>query len=75
MADRRQLILDSLVRALERQGQSGAPRGDPSRLTEYPIRSSIDVVALAAAAEQALDEDESTEEALTPGGLNANNDG
>jgi len=69
-------IIDALIRELDAQGQSGAPGNRPDRLTTYPIKGTIDVVALAEAVENALrggvaiDDD-----GKTPSELNAANDG
>ena len=42
-------VLAALVRELAEQGQGGVPGNDPARLTSYPIKGTIDVVALAEA--------------------------
>ena len=47
-------VLDALVEELGRQGQGGRPNNDPNRLISYPIKGTIDVVALAEAVENAL---------------------
>ena len=70
------LVLDALLRGLFAQGQGGYPRADPRQLTAYPIKGTIDLVALAEAVESALGGDTSDEEeAKTPAELNAANDG
>ena len=48
------LVLEALVRELGAQGQGGVPKSAPNRLTAYPIKGTIDVVALAEAVENAL---------------------
>lgn len=72
-AERR--VLDALVRELAEQGQGGLPGDDPSRLTSYPIKGTIDVVALAEAVENALGGMTSDDDGKTPSELNAANDG
>ena len=57
------------------QGQGGLPNGDPDRLTAYPIKGTIDVVALAEAVENALRGVTSDDDGKTPAELNAANDG
>jgi hypothetical protein len=68
-------VLDALVRELGEQGQSGVLDADPSRLTAYPIKGTIDVLALAEAVENALGGSTSDEDGKTPAELNAANDG
>jgi hypothetical protein len=68
-------VLDALVRELDRQGQGGVPNDDPERLTAYPIKGTIDVVALAEAVENALRGLTSDDDGKTPAELNAANDG
>ena len=68
-------VLDALVRELGLQGQGGVPGEDPARLTAYPIKGTIDVVALAEAVENALGGVTSDEDGKTPAELNAANDG
>jgi hypothetical protein len=68
-------VLDALVHELAAQGQGGVPNGDPSWLTAYPIKGTIDVVALAEAVENALGGSSSEDEGKTPAELNAANDG
>ena len=68
-------VLDALVRELDQQGQGGVPNGDPERLTAYPIKGTIDVVALAEAVENALRGVTSDDDGKTPAELNAANDG
>jgi hypothetical protein len=69
------MVLDALVRELDQQGQGGLPNGDPDRLTAYPIKGTIDVVALAEAVENALRGVTSDDDGKTPAELNAANDG
>lgn len=71
--DRR--VLDAIVRELGQQGQGGVANGDPARLTAYPIKGTIDVVALAEAIENALGGVTSDDDGKTPAELNAANDG
>jgi len=68
-------VLDALLHELAAQGQGGVPNGDPSRLTAYPIKGTIDVVALAEAVENALGGTASDDDGKTPAELNAANDG
>ena len=68
-------VLDALVRELDRQGQGGRPNGDPNRFTAYPIKGTIDVVALAEAVESALRGVADDDEGKEPAELNAANDG
>ena len=68
-------VLDALVSELDRQGQGGLPSADPERLTAYPIKGTIDVVALAEAVENALRGFSSDDDGKTPAELNAANDG
>ncbi|HEY4199509.1 MAG TPA: hypothetical protein VGM83_03025 [Devosiaceae bacterium] len=70
-----QKVLDALVRELGEQGQGGVPNDDPARLTAYPIKGTIDVVALAEAVENALGGVTSDDDGKTPADLNAANDG
>ena len=69
-------VLDALLHELSAQGQAGVPSTEPNRLKAYPIKGSIDVLALAEAVESALGgstlEDD---DAKTPAELNAANDG
>ncbi|MEO8756509.1 MAG: hypothetical protein ABI398_01985 [Devosia sp.] len=69
------IVLDALVRELAQQGQGGAPGNRPNRLTDYPIKGTIDVVALAEAVENALRGVTSDDDGKTPAELNAANDG
>ena len=69
------LVLDALVRELSEQGQGGTSAPSRNRLTAYPIKGTIDVVALAEAVENALGGNTSDDEAKTPAELNAANDG
>jgi hypothetical protein len=68
-------VLDAIVRELGEQGQGGLADVDPSRLTAYPIKGTIDVLALAEAVENALGGSTSDEDGKTPAELNAANDG
>ena len=68
-------VLDALVRELTEQGQGGLPETDPARLTAYPIKGTIDVVALAEAVESALGGSALDDDGKTPAELNAANDG
>jgi len=68
-------VLDALVRELGEQGQGGVPNDDPARLTAYPIKGTIDVVALAEAVENALGGVALDNDGKTPADLNAANDG
>jgi|SwirhisoilCB3_FD_contig_101_997514_length_720_multi_3_in_0_out_0_2 hypothetical protein len=69
------VVLDAIVRELLEQGQGGVPSGAPNRLTAYPIKGTIDVVALAEAVENALRGVTLDDEGKTPAELNAANDG
>jgi hypothetical protein len=68
-------VLDALLRELSEQGQGGAPEHAPERLTAYPIKGTIDVLALAEAVENAIGERTSDDDGKTPAELNAANDG
>jgi hypothetical protein len=69
-------VLDALLHGLSAQGQGGLRGADHAHLTAYPIKGTIDLVALAEAVENALGGDTSDEEeAKTPAELNAANDG
>ena len=69
-------VLNALLRGLDEQGQGGNPSPRERQLTAYPIKGTIDLVALAEAVESALGADTSDEEeAKTPAELNAANDG
>ena len=69
-------VLSALLHELSAQGQAGYPSPDGRQLTAYPIKGTIDLVALAEAVENALGADISDEEeAKTPAELNAANDG
>ncbi len=69
-------VLEALLRELALQGQGGVPSSTPNRLTAYPIKGTIDVVALAEAVENALGGNSlEDDEAKTPAELNAANDG
>jgi hypothetical protein len=69
------VVLDALLHELGEQGQGGAPRSVPNRLTAYPIKGTIDVVALAEAVENALRGVTTDDDGKTPAELNAANDG
>lgn len=73
-ASSRSVVLAALVRELGEQGQGGIGSDVPGRLTRYPIKGTIDVVALAEAVENALG-GEPDEDGKTPAELNAANDG
>ena len=69
-------VLNALLHELSAQGQEGTPSPDGRQLTAYPIKGTIDLVALAEAVENALGADTfDEEEAKTPAELNAANDG
>jgi hypothetical protein len=72
-------ITEALAAELAAQGQGGAPRRIADQLTAYPIKGTIDVVALAVAVEKALfaatADDELDDLSKTPAELNAANDG
>lgn len=74
-ADSDSRVLDALVRELATQGQGGVSGDDPARFTAYPIKGTIDVVALAEAVENALGGNASDDDGKTPAELNAANDG
>lgn len=75
-ADAANPALHALLHELAAQGQAGSSGRDESSLTAYPIRGTINLVALAEAVESALGADTSIdEEAKTPAELNAANDG
>ena len=70
------IVLEALLHELSAQGQGGPPGTNRGHLTAYPIKGTIDLVALAEAVESALGGDTSDEEeAKTPADLNAANDG
>ena len=69
------MVLEALVRELGEQGQGGAPGNDPKRLTAYPIKGTIDVVALAEAVGNALRGVTPDDDSKAPADLNAANDG
>jgi hypothetical protein len=68
-------IIDALIRELDVQGQGGAPLNNPKRLAAYPIKGTIDIVALAEAVENALRGDVDIDDGKSPAELNAANDG
>ena len=73
--DEQERVLSALVRELAAQGQGGLPGNAPAPLTSYPIKGTIDVVALAEAVENALGGVTSDDDGKTPAELNAANDG
>jgi hypothetical protein len=68
-------IIDALVHELDAQGQGGAPANTSKRLVAYPIKGTIDVVALAEAVESALRGGVEIDDGKSPAELNAANDG
>jgi hypothetical protein len=70
-----ELIVEALVRALDEQGQGGTSAADPTRLKAYPIKGTIDVLALAEAVENALRGGVQSDDGKAPAELNAANDG
>jgi hypothetical protein len=68
-------VLDALVEELGRQGQGGRPSNHPNRLISYPIKGTIDVVALAEAVENALRGVTVDDDGKEPAELSAANDG
>jgi hypothetical protein len=69
-------VLDALLHELSVQGQGGHPKADRGHLAAYPIKGTIDLLALAEAVESALGGTSSDDEdAKTPAELNAANDG
>lgn len=69
-------VLDALLKGLGAQGLGNAAGADRGPVTAYPIRGTVDLVALAEAVENALGGDTSDEQqAKTPAELNAANDG
>ena len=68
-------VLDALVDELAHQGQGGVTGDDPARLTAYPIKGTIDVLALAEAVENALRGSAPLDDGKAPAELNAANDG
>jgi hypothetical protein len=67
-------VLEALIAELGAQGQGALPP-DRSRLTAYPIKGTIDVVALAEAIESALGGNAADDDGKTPAELSAANDG
>lgn len=53
----------------------GAPNGQAERLTRYPIKGTIDLMALADAIENALGGSDAADDGKEPAELNAANDG
>jgi hypothetical protein len=72
--DDRSLVLDALAEELEAQGHGMANNGRPA-LRRYPIKGTIDLVALAEAVENALRGGTDPDDAKAPAELNATNDG
>lgn len=69
-------VLDALLRGLSAQGQGGSLANGRKRASAFPIKGTIDLVALAEEVENALGGATSDqEEAKTPAELNAANDG
>ena len=68
-------VLEALLQGLSAQGQGGSRGADRGHLMAYPIKGTINLVALAQAVESALGGETSDEEAKTPAELNAANDG
>ena len=69
-------VLDALLHELSVQGQGGPPKADRRHLMAYPIRGTIDLLALAEAVENALGGSTlDDEEAKSSAELNAANDG
>ena len=69
-------VLNALLRELTEQGHGGHSNLSGRTLAAYPIKGTIDLLALAEAVESALGADTSDEEeAKTPAELNAANDG
>jgi hypothetical protein len=69
------MIVEALVRELDEQGQGGTAKTDPTRLRAYPIKGTIDVLALAEAVENALRGGAQSDDGKAPAELNAANDG
>jgi hypothetical protein len=69
------VVLQALLDELSAQGQAGMGSRDPDRLASYPIKGTIDVVALAEAVETALGGSAADGEGKSPAELNAANDG
>ena len=69
------MIVEAMVRELDEQGQGGTSAADPTRLRAYPIKGTIDVVALAEAVESALRGGAHSDDGKAPAELNAANDG
>lgn len=67
-------VLNALIAELTAQGHA-SPVADQSRFTTYPIKGTIDVVALAEAVESALGGTAVDDDGKTPAELNAANDG
>lgn len=75
-AEARGTVLDALLHELVAQGQGGYPGAGRRQHTAYPIKGTIDLVALAEAVESALGGgNPDDQDAKTPADLNAANDG
>ena len=68
-------VLDALLHELSAQGQAGRPNGGERQLTAYPIKGTIDVLALAEAVENALRGVTVDDDGKEPAELSAANDG
>ncbi len=70
------IVVDALLRGLARQGQGGPANGGGRDARAFPVKGTIDLVALAEEVENALGGATSIEEeAKSPAELNAANDG
>ncbi len=69
------LVLDALLDELSAQGQDGLGSRAPDRLASYPIKGTIDILALAQAVGNALGGSVASDKARSPAELNAANDG
>lgn len=68
------VVLDALAEELDAQGHGAAEDGRTT-LRRYPIKGTIDLVALAEAVENALRGGTEPDDAKAPAELNATNDG
>ncbi|GEM_PF-3149756 len=68
-------VLRALLSELSAQGHVGTGSYDAGRLATYPIKGTLDVLALAEAVESALGGNAADDEGKTPSDLNAANDG
>lgn len=68
-------LLQALIDGLRAQGQMGVPNGQAERLARYPIKGTIDLMALADAIENALGGSDAADDGKEPAELNAANDG